>query len=326
MQGLDYSRQKGAVDWDVLSDSDLCQVGIGSGHTIAKTFARMGIRRIKIIDPDTVELRNVASQGYTYEDARLNRPKVEALARDCLMINPDLEILPIQADFVAMSDADVKALLTPKTILVMTTDYHPAQARGALAGLVCGVPTVLASLYREGKAGEIIFTYPGRTKACYRCITASRYDHVARGLGTGTGNAGGSLPFAAQVVDAIVGHLTIALLHKWRGAENNRFARWIDMLGQRNFVQTRLDPSYTLGGEDIFGRAFGHGDRVFAFDSIWQSGVGEINQHCFDCHGYGAVPRGNRSNESTELESRPCGCLIQRGRPHSCDFTVSIAG
>jgi hypothetical protein len=181
---------------------------------------------------------------------------------------------------------------------------------------------VLGSLYREGKAGEVIFTYPGRTKACYRCITASRYDHVARSRGTGIGSASGSLAFAAQFVDAIVGHLTVALLHKWRGAAQNRFAQWIDELGQRNFIQVRMDPGYTLGDEDIFGSALGRTDRVFAFDSIRQSGIGEVKVDCPDCHGHGAAPPEDRRAESTELVQRPCGCLIQKGSAHECLLPV----
>ncbi len=312
---LDYARQEGAIDWNVIRDAEVIQGGVGSGQTITHTLARVGVRRITVIDPDWVEARNVTSQGYTYEDAKQRRPKVEALARECRAINPDLDIRPIQADFVKMSDQEIKSLVTPKTLLLMTTDFHPAQARGALTGLVCGIPVILASLYREGRAGEIIFTYPGRTKACYRCITASRYEHVARRKGNGTGNASGSLPFAAQIVDAMVGHLAIALLHKWRGAVNNRFAGWIDTLDQRNFIQTRMDPDYRLGNEDIFGAALGHGEQVFAFDSIWQSGLAEVKENCPDCRGLGATAT-NRSNESTELKHWECGCLIQKGVPH----------
>jgi hypothetical protein len=312
---LDYARQEGAIDWDVVRNCDVVQVGIGSGQTITKTLARTGIRRLSIIDPDFVEPRNVTSQGFTYDDARCGRPKVEALARDCKAIDPELDIVSIQADFVAMADAEVKALITPKTVLLMTTDCHHAQARGALTSLVCGIPVILASLYREGRAGEIVFSYPGRTLACYRCIAASRYEHVARGKGNGTGSAAGSLPFAAQIVDALVGHLTIAIAHKWHGAENNRFAKWVDVLGQRNFIQTRMDPDYRLGNEDIFGAALGHGDQVFAFDSIWQSGLPEVKPNCPDCHGKGATDM-NRQAESTELEKRECGCLVQRGAAH----------
>src|ERR1017187_5654277 len=237
---LDYARQEGAIDWDIVRDAEVVQVGVGSGQMLAKTLVRTGIRRYVAIDPDWVEARNVTSQGYTYEDARCRRPKVEALARECKDINPKVDFVPIQADFVTMSDTQVKALISPKTLLLMTTDFHPAQARGALAGLVCGIPVILASLYREGRAGEIIFTNPGHTKACYRCITATRYDYVAKRKGTGVGNAAGSLPFAAQIVDATVGHLTIALLHKWRGAVNNRSEEHTSELQSPMYLVCRL--------------------------------------------------------------------------------------
>jgi hypothetical protein len=273
----------------------------------------MGIGKLTVIDPDTVDARNVTSQGYSYADALSNRPKVEALREECLQIDPDAEVVPIQADFCAIPDVTMKQLLGTTTLLLMATDHHPAQARGALAGLVCDVPVILASLYRRGRAGEIVFTVPGRTASCYRCITKSRYEYVARRRSGGTGDATGSLPFAAQIVDAVVGHLAVALLHYCRGASHNPYARWIERLDQRNFVQVRMDPDYTLGGADIFGDVFGHGERVFAFDSIWQAGSSEVDPSCPDCHGKGALMVGSRLSESTELDHLACGCLVQKG-------------
>ena len=172
------------------------------------------LNKATIVDPDTVEARNVTLQGYDYADALANRPKVEALYRECREINPAADVVPIQADFCTLPDGITKEILATTTLLVMATDHHPAQARGALAGLVCDVPVILASLYRRGRAGEVVFTFPGKTASCYRCITKSRYEYVARRRTGGTGDATGSLPFAAQMVDAVVGHLAMALVHK----------------------------------------------------------------------------------------------------------------
>lgn len=313
MLTLDYARQKGAVDWGVISTSHITLVGVGSASSLAKTFVRMGVGRLTIVDPDTVEARNITSQGYDYADALTNRPKVEALYQECREINPAADVAPIQADFCALPDGRVKELLASTTLLIMATDHHPAQPRGALAGLVCDVPVILASLYRRGRAGEIVFTYPGKTASCYRCITKSRYEYVARNRTRGTGDATGSLPFAAQMLDALVGHLAVSLLHKSRGADHNPYARWIDRLDQRNFVQVRMDPDYMLGDADIFGDVLGHDERVFAFDSIWQSGISEKDPYCPDCHGRGALPVGERFGESTELQQLACGCLAQKG-------------
>lgn len=311
---LDYSRQKGATDLEVMQKSHLMIVGTGSASHLAVTMTRMGLGKLTACDPDVVEPRNVTSQGFTWRDAQEGRFKVTALRDECRAINPDVEFNAMAEDFVRIPDDRLKRILGTTDLLVMTTDHHPAQARGALAALVCNKPVILASLYREGRAGEIIFQYPGETKACYRCITRERYQYVARKEAPETGAAEGSLPFAPQIVDGIVGHLLIGMLHKCHGDGANRFAAWIDRLGDRNFIQVRMAPAYRLGDEDIFGNVFGHHEQVFCFDTIWQPGSAELQPECADCHGRGAMQPG-RWDETTEIERLTCGCLVQRGQP-----------
>jgi molybdopterin/thiamine biosynthesis adenylyltransferase len=311
---LDYSRQEGAADLDVLRQSKLMITGNGSFSQTTLNLVRMGVGKIVFCDPDSVEPRNVTSQGFTWDDAVQRRLKVDALRDGCLAINPNIQIETLAEDFVTLPDARLKKLLDETSLLLMMTDHHPAQARGALAALVCDRPVILASIYRLGRAGEIIFHYPGQTFACYRCITRERYEHVARQQAPATGAANGSLPFAAQMVDSIVGHLAVGLVHKWHGAPENRFAQWIDRLGDRNFIQVRMDPDYRLGDDDIFGRVFGHDEQTFCFDTIWQPGSAELNPRCPDCHGRGAMVEGRWREETTEIERLPCGCLAQRGR------------
>lgn len=310
---LDYSRQQGAADLEVMRKSHVMMVGTGSASHVAVSLVRMGLGKLTICDPDVVEPRNVTSQGFTWQDAREGRFKVMALRDECLAINPHAEIDTMAEDFVRVSDDRLKQILATTTLLLMTTDHHPAQAHGALAALICDVPVILASLYRQGRAGEIVFQYPDVTAACYRCITRERYQYVARREAPETGTAEGSLPFAPQIVDGIVGHLSNAVLHKRHGDGANRFAAWIDRLGDRNFIQVRMDPDYRLGDEDIFGNVFGHGEQTFCFDTIWQPGSAELQSECPDCHGRGAMQPA-RLGETTEIERLTCGCLVQRGQ------------
>ena len=65
-------------------------VGVGAiGSVVCELLAKAGIQRITIWDMDKVESHNIANQMYTTEDIGL--PKVEAIARRMIAINPDLK-------------------------------------------------------------------------------------------------------------------------------------------------------------------------------------------------------------------------------------------
>jgi sulfur carrier protein ThiS adenylyltransferase len=57
----------------------------------------MGMSHLQLIDFDTVEESNLASQGYLEED--LGRPKVEATADLCRQVNRALEVQPVNERF-----------------------------------------------------------------------------------------------------------------------------------------------------------------------------------------------------------------------------------
>lgn len=65
-------------------------IGCGAiGSLVADTLARMGLTKITLYDFDTVEAHNIANQIYTEDD--IGKPKVNALSKRLLAINPDME-------------------------------------------------------------------------------------------------------------------------------------------------------------------------------------------------------------------------------------------
>ncbi|MHC4722056.1 MAG: HesA/MoeB/ThiF family protein [Planctomycetota bacterium] len=86
-----YSRQKDIVPADRLADCKATVIGVGAiGRQVAIQLTAMGISWLQLIDFDTVEISNLASQGYMEND--LGRPKVEATADICHQINQGLEL------------------------------------------------------------------------------------------------------------------------------------------------------------------------------------------------------------------------------------------
>lgn len=69
-------------------------IGVGAtGSTIAESIARMGLTKLTIYDPDTVEPHNIANQLYRSID--VGKKKVDALEEILMDINPEMEITKI---------------------------------------------------------------------------------------------------------------------------------------------------------------------------------------------------------------------------------------
>ena len=93
-----YSRQRDIVPAERLAACKATVIGVGAiGRQVAIQLTAMGISWLQLVDFDTVEESNIASQGY-YE-ADLGRDKVEATADICRQINPSLKLLPIADRF-----------------------------------------------------------------------------------------------------------------------------------------------------------------------------------------------------------------------------------
>jgi len=86
-----YSRQQDLVPSDRLAACKATVIGVGAiGRQVALQLTAMGLPWLQLIDFDTVEESNIASQGFLEDD--LERPKVEATADLCQQINHHLEV------------------------------------------------------------------------------------------------------------------------------------------------------------------------------------------------------------------------------------------
>ncbi len=86
-----YIRQKDIVPADRLAACKATVVGVGAiGRQVALQLTAMGIPWLQLVDFDTVDASNLASQGYLEND--LGKPKVEATTLLCKQINTGVEI------------------------------------------------------------------------------------------------------------------------------------------------------------------------------------------------------------------------------------------
>ncbi|MCX5677336.1 MAG: ThiF family adenylyltransferase [Planctomycetota bacterium] len=93
-----YSRQRDLVPPDRLAACKATVIGVGAiGRQVALQLTAMGIPWLQLVDFDTVEESNLASQGYMQDD--LGRPKVEATADLCHQTNHLLEVYSLAQRF-----------------------------------------------------------------------------------------------------------------------------------------------------------------------------------------------------------------------------------
>jgi molybdopterin/thiamine biosynthesis adenylyltransferase len=275
---MNFDRIRPSIDVDRMQQSHVTVVGGAYGLT--QDLVRCGLGSVTYVDFDRVDASNPTRQDFNLTD--LGQHKVEALAASVKRINPDVEMNCLVRDFCDIGQEEFDANFGHTDLLIFATDFFPAQARGNLQALRLRKPAIWIGLYREGRAGEIVHWYPGVTPACYRCVCSSRYGAFAA-QASGAGNTvhvpstGGTI-FDLHLVDAIAGQIAVGIL---TAGADNRLGRLIQKLGNRNFLQVKIDPDYRLGDRDVFAEYLGNHPANFSFSTI--ALPMEPERNCPDC-------------------------------------------
>jgi sulfur carrier protein ThiS adenylyltransferase len=86
-----YTRQQDIVPRERILNCKATVIGVGAvGRQVAVQLTAIGVPYLQLVDFDTVEISNIASQGYLQDD--LQRFKVDATADICRQINHDLHV------------------------------------------------------------------------------------------------------------------------------------------------------------------------------------------------------------------------------------------
>lgn len=91
-----FLRQEDLVPRDRLTElSTVTVLGVGAiGRQVALQLAAIGVRRLQLVDFDTVDLTNVTTQGYLAAD--VGQPKVLAAAAAIRQLDPAIEVATVQ--------------------------------------------------------------------------------------------------------------------------------------------------------------------------------------------------------------------------------------
>ena len=86
-----YDRQKDLVPAERLAGLTVTVIGVGAiGRQAAIQLAAIGVSNLQLVDFDTVEVANLAPQGFLESD--LGKLKVQAVGEACRRINSGIEV------------------------------------------------------------------------------------------------------------------------------------------------------------------------------------------------------------------------------------------
>jgi hypothetical protein len=304
-----FDRVRDAYDLALIARARIVLIGVGGSAGFAESMARAGVGEFVLIDPDVVELPNVGTQQVYRAD--VGRPKIDAVARRILDVNPYARVLGVQALLDELSDDMVRRLVhrpMPNsatagpaiTVLCGFTDDFWAQARVNRLALHLGVPMLAAQVYQEGRGVEVSFSVPGVTKACGRCVLGNRYRaHLERGY-RNTVTSHGTPLWATERLNALKAEVILAILHGTAEPIDTshparaRYSSLLERAARRNLVVARLDPGIAATlGVTMFDRAFAEADaeRIVTDETIWlpqePEGPATGFEPCPDCGGTG---------------------------------------
>jgi molybdopterin/thiamine biosynthesis adenylyltransferase len=148
---------------DVATDRILI-VGVGGlGVPALWSLARAGVRRLTIVDPDPVELSNLARQ-VIYRDRDIGTSKVEAAARWLGDRFPDVEV---EAHAVALDASNAARLVAAHDFVIDATDSPTAKFLINDTCIAARTPFVYGGVV--GMTGQAMTVIPSET-ACIRCV------------------------------------------------------------------------------------------------------------------------------------------------------------
>jgi molybdopterin-synthase adenylyltransferase len=180
-----------SADYGLLATRFVVVVGCGAlGSAVAMHLVRGGVGRVRVVDRDVVERRNLSHQIlYTERDATLARLKAETAAEHLRDLNAACEVEGVVADY---APSNALHLAEGADLIVDGADNLETKFLLNDVAVATGTPLVYAGC--AGAEGSVLGIVPGVTH-CLRCLwptpgqTAARMTCETRGLLPGTAAA-----------------------------------------------------------------------------------------------------------------------------------------
>ena len=291
----DYFAKVKSLYPDHVLDKVIVCVGTGGARSFLENCARSGFRNFILMDKDVVGTTNIATQGVFISE--MGKKKVEVIRERILDINPKARVVCVDSFLDdAMSDEEFKSYLDmfphrrPTDYLILgCTDNFEAQKRSSMLALKYGNPYLAAMMYAGGAAAELIFTYPGVTESCPRCLLRDRFEKYEHGFQNDVDSSACPI-FATERMIATKVYSALMLL-MYHEDPTSPFNDMLNKVANRNFVWIRLNPylKETALGIELFDRLFAGTPERFTFmdETIWIPQHPDTDPPCKMCGGTG---------------------------------------
>lgn len=291
----DYFAKVKSLYPDHVLDKVIVCVGTGGARSFLENCARSGFRNFILMDKDVVGTTNIATQGVFISE--MGKKKVEVIRERILDINPKARVVCVDSFLDdAMSDEEFKSYLDmfphrrPTDYLILgCTDNFEAQKRSSMLALKYGNPYLAAMMYAGGAAAELIFTYPGVTESCPRCLLRDRFEKYEHGFQNDVDSSACPI-FATERMNATKGYIALMML-MYHEDPTSPFNDMLNKVANRNFVWIRLNPylKETALGIELFDRLFAGTPERFTFmdETIWIPQHPDTDPPCKMCGGTG---------------------------------------
>jgi hypothetical protein len=274
------------LDLDLLAKSTIIGIGCGGARGFYLDMARMGVGNFVLMDGDDVSVANIASQGVRFSE--VGSPKVEAIAQELIEINPDINVVQIPRFLDdKFSDDELKAIEAQlpdqnQIVLCGLTDDFFAEDRSALLALKFQLPYLSGGHFNGGVGSELLYWYPGVSKACPRCLLESRYEAVLKKDYVSDISSNNAPIFVSTRLNALREKVALGML-LYRKHPHSAYCTFLSRHPERNYAIIRHDEDLPTALN--LTKEFASTDARFEDDVVWldyQALKGDF--HCPDCH------------------------------------------
>ncbi|MEQ8694285.1 MAG: ThiF family adenylyltransferase [Gammaproteobacteria bacterium] len=247
---VDFSRLEGQLDITVLKRTRIAVAGLGVGSSYVRNMARSGIGSFIIVDPDSVDRTNVATQAYSAEEIGL--PKAQALAAELRRINPDIDVAAFACRIEDLPE-EAATSFWQADLIIAGTDAFEAQCYMNRKAVESGTDTLFPGCYASCAGVELVGTFAdviAAGRGCWTCHTWRRHEAFAAGR-TKEAPFYARHPWIGELANLQAGYHSVSLLHLRAGSQLP-ITRIAERFLTSPLLITRIDPGFYAGDNEMF--------------------------------------------------------------------------